>query len=130
MMTIVTSIVTGLAAGILSGLLGVGGGTILIPMMVLIQGISQHAAQGISLLVIIPTALAGVWRLHKDNLVNYRIAIYLAVGAIAGALISANYTQAIPADELKKIFGFFIIVVGINTIVSTLKINKSDDGFN
>ena len=58
MTIIIITLLAGMSAGILSGLLGVGGGLILIPIMTFILGLSQHAAQGISLLVIIPTALA------------------------------------------------------------------------
>ena len=49
----------GLLAGVLSGLFGVGGGVLLVPAMVIVLGYGQHLAQGTSLLVIIPTAIAG-----------------------------------------------------------------------
>lgn len=111
----------GLITGILSGLLGIGGGVVLIPMMVLILGITQHTAQGISMLMMIPTALVGLWHFHKDNLVDYRIAAYLAAGAACGALISANFVQYIPAADLKRIFGVFIIYTGLRMILAQPK---------
>lgn len=116
MTIIIITLLAGLLAGILSGLLGVGGGLILIPMMIFLLGMSQHAAQGISLLVIIPTAMAGIWQLHKAKLVNYNLAMYLACGAIIGALMSASIVQYIPADRLKLVFGIFMISIGIRTI--------------
>lgn len=117
-MAILATILMGLFGGILSGLLGVGGGVVLVPMMVLLLGITQHTAQGISMLVIIPTSLAAIYQLHKANLVNYRMAVWLAAGAIAGALVSANFVQMIPAVELKRIFGVFIIYSGIRMLLA------------
>lgn len=115
-MTILTIFLMGLITGILSGLFGVGGGIILIPMLVLILGVGQHYAQGISMLMMIPTAIVGIYHFHKDKLVNYRMAGYMAAGAVVGALISANFVQYIPADILKKFFGCFIIVVGVRML--------------
>ncbi len=117
-MTIIITLVAGMFAGVLSGLLGVGGGLILIPIMIFLLDMSQHTAQGISLLVIIPTALAGIWQLHKAQLVNYKLAFYLSIGAVLGALLSANFVQYIPADNLKKIFGVFVLFMGLRTIWS------------
>ena len=121
-MTIVlVTLLAGILTGILSGLLGVGGGIILIPIMIFVLGMSQHAAQGISLLVIIPTALAGLWQLHKAKLINYEVALYLAIGSIIGALISASLVQYVPAANLKLLFGIFVIIIGIATILKSLK---------
>jgi len=117
-MTILITFIAGMFAGILSGLLGVGGGLILIPIMIFLLGMSQHTAQGISLLVIIPTALAGLWQLHKAKLIHYNLAFYLSLGAVLGALLSANFVHYIPADNLKRIFGIFVLFMGIRTIWS------------
>lgn len=118
---ITITLLSGLLAGLLSGLLGLGGGVILIPVMIFILGMSQHAAQGVSLLVIIPTALAGVWQLHKAQMVNYNLAMYITFGSIIGALLSANFVQYIPSEMLKRIFGVFIILIGMKTILGTLR---------
>lgn len=121
MNTILVIFVMGLGAGILSGILGIGGGVVLIPAMVLILGITQHTAQGISMLVIIPTAIVSVWHFHKEQLINYQVALYIAAGAVVGALISANFVQYVPANELKRVFGVFVIYSGIKMLLSTRK---------
>lgn len=120
-MTIAITLAMGLFAGILSGLLGIGGGVVLVPMMVFILGVAQHTAQGISMIVIIPTALAGIMQFHKDKLIDYRVAAYLATGAVLGALISANFVQNIPADILKRVFGIFVILTGLRMILTKQK---------
>lgn len=121
MSTVIMIFILGLGAGILSGMLGIGGGAVLVPMLVFILGITQHTAQGISMVVIIPTALVSLWHFHKDKLINYQAALYLAGGAVAGAVISANLVQYVPADILKRIFGIFVIYSGFKMIWGTRK---------
>ncbi len=121
MTTILITATVGLIGGILSGLLGIGGGVVLVPLMVFLLGIAQHTAQGISMLVIIPTALVAAWHFHKDKLVDYRMAGLLAIGAISGALFSANFVQYISGNDLKKLFGIFIIYTGIRMIAAKAK---------
>lgn len=121
MITLAITLAVGLVTGILSGMFGIGGGVILVPALVLIMNIPQHAAQGISMLVIIPTAITAIWQFHKDKLVDYKMAAFLALGAVFGSLASASYVQRIPATELKRYFGVFIILIGLKTIYSRVK---------
>jgi uncharacterized membrane protein YfcA len=128
MNNIIIVFIMGLSAGILSGLLGIGGGVVLVPMLVFILGILQHTAQGISMLVIIPTAIVSIWYFQKDNLINYQAALYMATGAVIGALISANLAQYLPASELKRIFGLFVIYSGYRMIMATRKKSSEKQG--
>ena len=111
----------GLSTGLLSGILGVGGGVVLVPMLVFLMGTEQHLAQGISMLFIIPTALSGLYHLFKCKLVDLRVAMYVAAGALIGALVSANFVQHIPAADLKKLFGAFVIYSGIRMVMPKKK---------
>lgn len=121
MTAIFLTLAIGLVGGVLSGLLGIGVGVVLIPMMVFILGIAQHTAQGISMLVIIPTALVALWHFHKDKMVDYRMAGLLALGAVSGALVTANFVQYIAGSDLKKLFGVFIIYTGIRMVAAKAK---------
>jgi uncharacterized membrane protein YfcA len=121
MTVIALTFAVGLVGGVLSGLLGIGGGVVMVPLMVFVLGIGQHMAQGISMLVIIPTAAVALWHFHKDKLVDYRMAGLLALGAISGTLISANFVQYIPASDLKKLFGIFIIYTGVRMVTAKPK---------
>lgn len=116
MTIIVLTLFIGVVAGLLSGLLGIGGGAVLVPMLIFFLGLSQHLAQGISMLFIIPTAIAGLIQFHKQKLLDLRIAAFLSVGAIIGALISSSFVHLIPGDDLKKLFGCFVIFTGIRMI--------------
>ncbi|GIU86077.1 MAG: anion permease [Acidimicrobiia bacterium] len=99
----------GLASGALSGLLGVGGGIIMVPVMVLGFGIPSVVAKGTSLLVIIPTSLVGTWRNLRNG--NARIDLALAVGvagtltAFAGARVSIVMSDVLSA----VLFGLLLV---------------------
>lgn len=105
----------GLASGVASGLFGVGGGIVMVPAMVLllsppIRDIKQ--AIGTSLVVIIPTALMGSYKHFTQGNIEWRTALALAPLAIAGSYLGAWLTTQVPADNLKRAFGAFIILVG------------------
>jgi len=111
----------GFLAGILTGIMGVGGGVVLVPMMVLILSVPQHLAQGISMVVIIPTVIVAMIKLRNSQLFNYKMALFLAIGAIAGSLISSNLVQYIDGPVLKRIFGVLVIYSSIKMIRNTNK---------
>ena len=118
-------IITGVVMGILSGMLGVGGGIILVPALIFLMKVEPHRAIGISLAVIIPTALSGAFKHYRNGNVDLRIAILVAVGAIAGAYLGATIANTLPGGTLKKIFGGFLIVMGFNMLFEwTSKLTK------
>lgn len=117
----ISAIGIGVITGLLSGLLGVGGGVIMVPLMAVVLGIEQHLAQGISMLVIIPTSLVGIWQLHKKHMVDYQSAALFAGGSILGTVLSSSFVQYLPGADLKKIFGIFMIYTGIRMVIGKKK---------
>lgn len=104
----------GLLTGVLSGLLGVGGGTIMIPIFIIFFGFSQHAAQGTALAAMLaPVFLLAVLRYHHEGHVHVTMAAVVAIGLFVGALIGAHYAQVVPDTALKRMFGIYLIIVGI-----------------
>lgn len=103
--------VIGLLMGILSGL-AIGGGTLLVPALVILMGVSQHTAQGVCLAAFIPTALVAVITHYKQDNVKIRLALCLTAGALAGAVIGATLANRLDAGSLRKIFGVFLIIMG------------------
>ena len=106
----------GIVSGITSGLFGVGGGVVMVPAMMLllappVRDIKQ--AIGTSLAVIIPTAIMGTWKHHGSNNVDWRIAAALVPTAVIGAWIGAHLVKVIHADDLKRAFGGFLVLVGL-----------------
>ena len=111
-------IIIGLLGGIFSGAFGIGGGTIMVPLLVLWLGLSQHQAQGTALAVmLLPVFLLAVLRYYSAGNVKVQVALFIAVGFIVGALIGANFVQAVPSEQLKKWFGVFLILIGIKMAI-------------
>jgi uncharacterized membrane protein YfcA len=109
-------LLVGLVAGVTSGLLGVCGGIIMVPAIVFLLGLSQHAAQGISLAVIIPVALSGALIHYRKGNVISTLAAPLAVGAVIGAYVTAHWVGRIEGTTLRLFFGIFLIVVGVSMV--------------
>lgn len=103
----------GLVAGVFSGLLGVGGGLIIVPGMVLLLRRSQHVAHATSLAAIVPTAVAGVLAFGKASAVDWKVGALLAAGSIPGARAGAVAMKRVPAEQLRTVFGVFVIVVAV-----------------
>ncbi|MHB8171027.1 MAG: sulfite exporter TauE/SafE family protein [Thermincolia bacterium] len=105
-------LVIGLATGILSGL-AVGGGTLLVPALVILLGIGQHTAQGVSLAAFIPTAMVAVITHYRHGNVRFDIVLAAVTGSVIGAVFGSLLAGQITADLLRKVFGVFLIIMGI-----------------
>ncbi len=104
---------TGFASGCASGLLGVGGGIVAVPALVLLLGIGQHTAQGISLGAIIPTVTTGMLMHHSMGHVEFRVAKWIGIGAIGGGVAGASLASSLSASVLKLVFGSFILLTAL-----------------
>ena len=107
---------TGVIGGILAGLFGVGGGSIYVPALVLILGCSQHLAQGISLLVIIPTSFLGGYIYLKRKLVTIDIMWELMIGGVIGAFLGGTLANYLDAFFLRKMFGVLLLYFGFKMV--------------
>ena len=118
LVAVVVIVVLGLITGILSGMLGVGGGIVMVPAMVLLLGLAQQDAQGISLLVIIPTSLVGATtHLKRDNVVS-RIVPWIAVTSIVAAVAGSSLAIGPLKSILQQIFALFLLFVSVQMTVT------------
>ena len=101
---------------IISGLFGVGGGIVLVPAMVFILGTQVHQAIGTSLIVIVPTALIGAFKHYKLGNIDWPTAWALVPTAVIGGYMGAWLTSQIPADNLKRAFGGFLVLIGLRLV--------------
>ena len=112
MLSFLLYLVIGLFAGIASGLIGIGGGIVVVPCLVLICGFSQHMAQGTTLAMLIPPiGLLAALAYYKQGYVNLPVAAFLCLGFIFGGLIGAKFAVGFPEPVLRKIFGFCLMAV-------------------
>ena len=105
------AILIGVAAGMLSGLLGVGGGALFVPALVLLLGLDQVDAEATSLLAIVPVALVGAWRQHRYGNVRVRDGLVIGLLAIPGALAGVVLVNALPARAIE--YGFAALLIWI-----------------
>ncbi len=109
---IVSLIIIGLLAGMLSGLVGVGGGIIMVPLLVLLVGFSQHQAQGTSLTVLlVPVTAVAVFNYYKEGYVNWRYAMIIAVFFVVGSYFGSKLAVDLDQKMLKKIFGIVLLFI-------------------
>ncbi|MBI3966326.1 MAG: sulfite exporter TauE/SafE family protein [Chloroflexi bacterium] len=107
----------GLVTGLASGLLGIGGAPILVPGMVYLLGVDQKTAQGISLAVLIPTALVGATTHYRHGNVITRYVVWLVPAAIIGAVVGAFLVAYVDALLLKRLFGVFLLIIAARMII-------------
>ncbi|MGB0166441.1 MAG: sulfite exporter TauE/SafE family protein [Luteibaculum sp.] len=115
--TLFILILIGVLAGILSGFVGIGGGVVIVPALVLFLGLSQHEAQGTSLALMLPPigALA-VYNYYKTGNLNLKYAVVIAICFILGGYLGSKMSLAISPEKVKKIFGFFMLLVALKLI--------------
>lgn len=103
----------GLAVGAFSAFLGVGGGTIMVPVLAIAFGLDQHMAEGTSLAVIVPTAVVGALAHHRRGYLDLRRAAILGAGGVIGVVFGAQLALALSGELLRDVFGLFLIAAGI-----------------
>lgn len=110
-------ILIGFISGIVSGM-GIGGGAILIPALVLAVNPLQHTAQSVNLIFFIPTAMVALLVHAKNKRIDIKAAvptiIFGLIGAYAGGILAAKLQGA----QLRKLFGIFLMAMGIYELLS------------
>jgi uncharacterized membrane protein YfcA len=117
----IAAIAIGLAAGILGGLLGLGGGVLFVPGLVIVLGLSQHQAEATSLLAIIPVAFVGA--LTQDRYGNVRRvdALQMGVVSIAGAAAGVALANILSGAVLRTAFAVLILLIAAQLVRRTLQ---------
>ncbi len=103
----------GLLGGLLSGLLGVGGGIVMVPLLVLWAHYGQREAHAASLAAIIPISIAGIVTYGIAGEVKVGPAIALTIGSVCGARIGAGMLARLDERVLKSVFGLFLVGVSV-----------------
>ena len=117
----VSLVAFGVAVGVSSGLLGVGGGTLVVPFLTLAVGFSQHSAEATSLLVILPTAIAGSLVLRRRGVGDLPLALRFGVVGAVGSVLGALLALALPGSALRLVFAVFVGLVGLKLAYDGLR---------
>lgn len=117
-------LLAGLFGGVLGGM-GMGGGTLLIPVLTLFLGIPQQTAQCINLLVFVPMSFFALFLHFKNRLVETKGLLFILVPAVICAVISSLLAVGSPSNLLQKLFGGFLIVLAVFGIICSFVRKKS-----
>jgi uncharacterized protein len=110
--TILGLIFVGLIAGILSSMVGIGGGIVIVPTLVMAFGLTQHTAQGTTLAMLsFPVALVSALNYYKKGAVNWQFALILCVGFVIGSYFGSKVALDLPEKMIKRIFACLLILV-------------------
>ena len=108
----------GLVAGVLSGLLGIGGGIIIVPALVLLFGFSQHQAQGTTLALLVPPiGILAAWTYYQQGYVDLKAAAFICLGFFLGGLIGAKIAMGLSNVVLQRIFGVALLLAALRMII-------------
>ncbi len=124
---IVALLASGAAAGFIGGMMGVGGGSIMVPAMVLVVGLSQYTAQGSSLLAMVPTGMVGSFTHWRWGNVVSRILPGLIIGIMVGSFLGGSLAHFLSQAELRLVFAAVLIWMGIRDIRKALRMKVVQD---
>lgn len=116
-------IIVGLAAGVLSGMVGVGGGIIVVPALVIFLGFSQHQAQGTSLgLLLLPVGILAVINYYNKGYIDIRVVAIMSIAFVIGGWFGSKLSLSLPQDTVKKIFAVVLFytafrMIGWDTVI-------------
>jgi uncharacterized protein len=103
----------GVLGGFLGGLFGVGGGTIFVPLLMLLKGFDIHRAVGTSLLIIIFTALSGAVFHGRAGMVDWKAAVILGLFSVLGVWLGTKLSLKLDAVMLQRLFAVFLVAIAI-----------------
>lgn len=139
--TFLILIIIGLMAGFLSGLIGIGGGILIVPALVLLLGFSQKLAQGTSLgILLLPVGILAVIQYYKQGYINVNYALIIAVAFVIGTVLGSKLALSISDEKMKKIFAVVLMLIALKMLffdkrkpkiekdnsISSTKIQQSD----
>jgi uncharacterized membrane protein YfcA len=108
---VIEAALIGVLAGIVAGLLGVGGGVLFVPALVLLLGLTQREAEATSLLAIVPVAVVGAWRQGRYGNLELRAGLLVGALAVPGSVAGVALANVLPERVLRLAFAAFIVLV-------------------
>jgi uncharacterized membrane protein YfcA len=115
--TFLVLILIGLAAGFLGGMVGLGGGIILIPALVLFLSMDQRMAQGTTIAIMLPPiGLFAAFNYYRAGYVNIKYALVIAIVFTVGGYLGSKLALNLPVPILKKMFAVLLVVIAAKMI--------------
>jgi uncharacterized protein len=126
--TIILLILIGLAAGFLSGLVGIGGGIIIVPALVLLLGFTQKQAQGTSLgIMLLPIGILAVMQYYKQGYINVNYVLIVALAFVAGGFLGSKLALSLSDERMKKVFALILFLISIKMLFFDRSADKKNE---
>lgn len=119
-------ILVGLGAGFLSGLFGVGGGILIVPGLVLVAKMDQRIAHGTSLAAVLPIAASSMVTYWAQDHIDWTVALFLAIGAVAGAVLGTKLLHVLPHRTLGIAFAALLVASAIRLFLADSGTGRDD----
>jgi uncharacterized membrane protein YfcA len=117
---VIGALAIGLAGGVVAGMLGVGGGVLFVPALVILLGLDQHHAEATSLLAIVPVAIVGTVRQDRYGNVRRHDALLLGMLSVAGAATGVVLANALSGPVLRDAFAGLLVIVAVQLARRTI----------
>ncbi|RLG77754.1 MAG: hypothetical protein DRO12_01365 [Thermoprotei archaeon] len=109
----------GALAGLVAGVSGLGGGIVAVPVFMYLLGLDPHTAVGLSMMCIMPSAIASIIRHTTDRTIIWSIAIPAAIGALGGGWVGPHLALRTPREKLRKYIALIILLASVRMIVES-----------
>jgi uncharacterized protein len=107
-------IVLGICAGFISGVVGIGGGVIIVPVLVMFFGYTEHSAQGTTLaLLILPLGILAALSYWQKGYIDIKAALLISAGFIVGGYFGGKFAVVLPDQVLKKVFAVILLLIAV-----------------
>ena len=117
--SIIVLIIIGLLAGLLSGLVGVGGGILMIPLLIVFLGFTQHQAQGTALFAMLPPiGILAAMNYYKEGFVKWEYSVVIALTFVVGGYFGSKLSISLPDQTVRRVFGFVMLIGAIKLLFS------------
>ena len=116
-------VVAGVLSGVLGGM-GMGGGTILIPLLSIFYSVNQHSAQAVNLVSFIPMSVVALIIHLKNKLVDFKKVLWVILPGVLTCILGCYLARAISSQLLKRFFGGFLLLLSIFQLISGLRAKK------
>lgn len=121
-----TVVMVGLLAGLLSGMFGVGGGILVVPGLVLLAKMDQRFAHGTSLAAVLPISVSSLFTYWSHDHVDWTVAFWLSIGAVAGAVVGTRLLHVLPHRWLAIGFSAMLVAAAIRLFMQTSGTGRDD----
>jgi uncharacterized protein len=114
------SLLSGAGVGLLTGVLGVGGGFLIVPALVMLVGLPMYQAVATSLVIIAANSLAGLLGHIQSGVLDLSLILVFVLAGLFGTLVGSRFAHRLPARQLRQAFAVFVVLLAVFLLIDNL----------